>query len=620
YSEMLGRIQETDHSVPDPLDRWLYFTRTEQGKQYPIYCRREDHLEAREEVLLDPNELAVGQAYFRVGVYQVSPDHRLLAYSTDTAGSEIYTLRVKDLKTGRLLADEIPNTYYAVAWANDNRTLYYNTLDAAHRPFQVRRHTLGGEPAKDPVIYTEPDEAFRVGITRSRSKRFLFLGLTSSTSTEVRFKSAEGPEGEFRVVEPRRPKIEYFVEHHGEHFYIRTNTGDAKNFKLVKAPVADPGRARWRTLIPHSKTTVIEDVDAFENHLVVWRRDKGLKQIQITDLKSGESHNVSFAEPAYTIMQGRNPEFRTASLRFTYASLVTPASVYDYDMIARTRRLRKQQPVLGGYDPERYQSERIFARAGDGFEIPISLVYKKGFERDGQHPALLYGYGSYGATSEPFFSSDRLSLLDRGFVYAIAHIRGGSDVSRYAYEDGKLFKKKNTFTDFIACGERLVAEKYTAPDRLTILGGSAGGLLMGAVLNLRPDLFKAAIAKVPFVDVINTMLDASIPLTAQEYEEWGNPNDKKYYQYMKSYSPYDNVAAKPYPELLITAGLNDPRVAYWEPAKWTAKLRATKQGGQALLLKTNMGAGHGGASGRYDRLKETAFEYAFLLDRLGLGK
>jgi oligopeptidase B len=620
YSEMLGRIQETDTAVPERVDEWLYYTRTEKGKQYPIYCRRGDYLQAEEEVLLDPNELAIGKAYFRVGVFQVSPDHRLLAYSTDTAGSEIYTLYVKDLKTGKLSKDQIPRTYYSVAWANDNKTLYYNILDKAQRPYQIKRHTLGADPAKDPVIYSERDEAFRVDVERTRSHQYLFILLTSSTMSEIRYKSAAGPEGEFRVMEPRRAKTEYYADHRGDFFYIRTNAGDAKNFKLVKAPVADPGRAKWRTIITHSRSTVIEDIDAFEKHLVIWRRDQGLRQIQILNPDSGESHNVAFEEPAYTILPARNPEFKTATVRFSYASLVTPMSVYDYDMTTRKRQLKKQQPVLGGYDPAQYRTERIFAKAADGPDVPISLVYKKGFRRDGVHPTLLYGYGSYGATSEPTFSSDRLSLLDRGFVYAIAHIRGGADVSRYGYDDGKLFKKKNTFTDFIACAEHLIAEKYTSRERLAIFGGSAGGLLMGAVTNMRPDLFKVVVAKVPFVDVINTMLDATIPLTAQEYEEWGNPNDKRYYGYMKSYSPYDNVAAKQYPELLITTGLNDPRVAYWEPAKWTAKMRATKTGDQTLLLKTNMGAGHGGASGRYDRLKETAFDYAFILDRLGIGK
>ena len=620
YDEILGRIKETDLSVPEKIDRYLYYSRTEKGKQYPIYCRKEDRADAKEEVLLEVNELAKGHKYYRIGAFDVSPDHRLLAYSFDTNGSEIYMLRVKELATGQLLKDEIPNTYYSVEWANDNRTLFYNTLDKAHRPFEIRSHVLGTDAKDDKIVFQEPEEKYTVQISKTRSRAYLMLGISSTTSSEFRYLPADKPEGEFRVLEPRRKDVLYGVDHHSDHFYIRTNEGDAKNFKLMKAPVTDPSRKNWREVMPHNRAVMIEFVAAFRDHLVVARRVKGLRQVRVIHLATGKEHDIEFPEPVYTVFPARNPEFNTTTLRFSYMSLVTPQSVYDYDMDARTRVLKKQYEVLGGYDPGRYQSERIFAKAADGVEVPISLVYRKGMERNGKNPLLLYGYGSYGSPTEPFFSSDRLSLLDRGFIYALAHIRGSSDLGRYWYEDGKLLKKKNTFTDFIACAEHLVKEKYTSPDRLAAMGGSAGGLLMGAVVNLRPDLFRAVIAKVPFVDVINTMLDASIPLTAQEFEEWGNPAEKKYYDYMKSYSPYDNVAAKNYPHLLVTTGLNDPRVAYWEPAKWTARLRTLKTDNHLLILKTNLGAGHGGPSGRYERIKETAFDYAFLLDRLEVVK
>ena len=613
YDELLGRVKQTDLSVPELVDDWLYYTRTEEGRQYPIYCRKRDKRGAAEEILLDINALAAGREYFRIGVLKVSPDHSLLAYSADTDGSEVFTLRIKDLRTGGLLRESISNSGYSAEWANDSRTLYYNTLDKNRREFELRRHELGADPAADKIVRQELDEAFRLNLSKTRSRKYLLMTMESSVSTEVLFREADGQEREFRLLEPRRRDVKYYVEHHGDHFYIRTNE-DAVNFKLMRAPVADPSRRNWKTLMRHRKSVVIEEVEAFRGHLVVLRRDRALLRIGVIDLASGKSHDISFQEPAYTVSIGENPEFNSRLLRFTYMSPVTPPSVFDFDMATRKRALRKRAEVLGGYDPKRYTTERIHARARDGSRIPITLLYRKGLSRKGGNPLLLYGYGSYGITTEPSFSPDRFSLIDRGFVYAIAHIRGSADVSRYWYEDGKLTRKKNSFTDFIACAEYLVALGYTSRDRLAAMGGSAGGLLMGAVLNLRPDLFRAAIAKVPFVDVINTMLDATIPLTTEEYDEWGNPNTKKFYDYMKSYSPYDNVAAKPYPNLLVTAGLNDPRVGYWEPAKWVARLRALKTGGGLLLLKTNMGAGHGGASGRYDRIKDTAFDYAFLID------
>jgi oligopeptidase B len=615
YEELLGRVKQTDLSVPEKVDDWLYYTRTEEGRQYPIYCRKRDQRGAGEEILLDVNALAAGREYFRIGVVKISPDHSLLAYSTDTDGSEVFTLRIKDLRTGGLLRESISNVGYSAEWASDSRTLYYNTLDRNRREFELRRHELGADPGADKIVRQELDEAFRLNLSKTRSRKYLLMSMESSVSTEVLYREADGEDREFRLIEPRRRDVKYYVEHHGEHFYIRTNE-NAVNFKLMRAPVADPARKNWKTLMRRRKAVVIEEVEAFRGHLVVLRRDRALLRIGVLDLASGKSHDVSFREPAYTVSIGDNPEFNSRTLRFTYMSPVTPASVFDYDMSARKRAIRKRAEVLGGYDEKRYTTERIQARARDGARIPITLVYRKGLRRNGGNPLLLYGYGSYGITTEPAFSSDRFSLIDRGFVYAIAHIRGSSDVSRYWYEDGKLTRKKNSFTDFIACAEHLIAGGYTSPGRLAAMGGSAGGLLMGAVLNLRPDLFRAVIAKVPFVDVINTMLDATIPLTTEEYDEWGNPQTKKFYDYMKSYSPYDNVAAKPYPNLLVTAGLNDPRVGYWEPAKWVARLRALKTGNGLLLLKTNMGAGHGGASGRYDRMKETAFDYAFLIDSL----
>ncbi len=619
YQELLGRIKETDLSVPEKIDDYYYYTRTEEGKQYPIYCRKQGNLEAAEELLLDQNALSEGHEYLEVGVYKISPNHQLLAYSTDTTGGESYTLYIKDLNTGQLLADQIPNTYYSVEWASDNQTLFYTTLDAAKRPYKLYRHQLGSDPATDPLIYHETDESFFLDISKTRSKAYLLMELENINTSEVRYLEADQPTGDFNVVSPRQSELEYSVEHHGDQFFIVTNA-DAVNFKLMRASVNNPSRANWQEMIPHREAVKLDGVSAFQNHLVISEREDGLQKIRVRNLATDEEHAVAFPEPVYTVRQGRNPEFNTTTLRFNYASLVTPMSVFDYQMDARTRELKKQDEVLGGYDPSLYESERIFAKAADGTPVPISIVYKKGLTRDGGNPLLLYGYGSYGINSDPYFSSNRLSLLDRGFIYAIAHIRGGEEMGRAWYEKGKLLHKKNTFTDYIACAENLIAEKYTASDKLVIQGGSAGGLLMGAVTNMRPELFEIVVAKVPFVDVVNTMLDASIPLTVVEYDEWGNPNEKMFYDYIKSYSPYDNIEAKAYPHILVTAGLNDPRVHYWEPAKWTAKLRTLKTGDNWLLLKTEMGAGHGGPSGRYDYLKEIAFEYAFIFDLLGIDK
>jgi len=617
YKEMLGRIKETDLSVPEKIDDYYYYTRTEEGKQYSIYCRKKGSMDASEEILLDANVLGAGKPYFRIGAYKPSPNHQLVAYSTDTLGSETYTIQVKDLATGQLLKDEVPNTATSLEWINDNQTIFYTTLDEAKRPFKLFRHTLGDNPQNDPLIYHEKDEAFFLELSKTRSKEYLLMNLGSNTTSEVWYLKADGPAGEFEVIHPRQHEMEYSVEHWGNKFYIVAND-NAKNFKLVEAPLANPSKANWKDVLPHRLEVKVDGVDAFKNHLVVYEREAGLKRIRVMIQTTGLTHYVEFPEPVYNVNRAANPDFNTNILRFNYTSLVTPNSVFDYNMDTKARELKKQTEVLGGYDPKQYQSERIFASASDGVKIPISLVYKKGMVSNGKNPLYLYGYGSYGISSDPNFNSNRLSLLERGFIFAIAHIRGGGEMGRPWYENGKLLHKRNTFTDFIACAEHLIKEKYTSKENLAINGGSAGGLLMGAVTNLRPDLFEAVVAKVPFVDVMNTMLDPTIPLTVTEYEEWGNPNKKEFYDYMMTYSPYDNVSAREYPDLLITGGLNDPRVAFWEPAKWTAKLRALKKGSNGLLLKMNMGAGHGGASGRYDFLKEIAFEYAFVLDRLAI--
>jgi oligopeptidase B len=616
YAELRGRIKEDDDSVPVRQDDYYYYTRVVEGQQYPIYCRKHGSLEAAEEILLDQNLLAAGEAYCSLGTYSVSPNHRLLAYSVDTTGAEAYTLFIKDLATGELLPDRIDNTYYGVEWANDNRTLFYNVLDAAMRPYQLFRHTIGDDPASAQLVYHETDEAFFLWISKTRSEAYLLISLTSTTSSEVRFASADDPR-EFVVLQPRQPELEYSVEHHGERFLIVTND-QATNFKVVSAPVDNPGQAQWQDWLPHRPAVYIDDIDAFADYIVVYEREQGLQNIRISQPDGSDVRYVSFPEPVYTVKPGPNEMIDRATLRFTYTSLITPNSVVDYDLATGTWEIKKQQEIPSGYDSSLYHAERIWATAPDGAQVPISLASKRDLPRDGSNPAMLIGYGSYGMSYDPTFSTLLLSLLERGFVVAIAHIRGGSELGRAWYDQGKLQHKKNTFADFIACAEHLIAAGYTSSERLAISGGSAGGLLMGAVVNQRPELFKAAIAKVPFVDVINTMSDPSLPLTVIEYEQWGNPGEPAAYEYIRSYSPYDNVSAQGYPHMLVTAGLNDPRVSYWEPAKWVAKLRTLKTDQNLLLLKTNTDAGHGGASGRYDFLNEIAFDYAFLFQVLGI--
>jgi oligopeptidase B len=617
YQEMRGRIKETDLSVPERVDEYFYYSRTEAGGQYPIFCRRHGE-HGEEEILLDQNPLAAGHGYFRLGARAVSPDHRFLAYSVDTSGAEEFTLYIKDLATGQLFAENIVNTSHGVAWANDSRTVFYIVLDEAHRPCRLYRHLIGTNPSEDVLVYFEPDASFFMDISRTRSRAYLLLDIASHSTSEVRFVSADRPDDPFRIVQPRAPGIEYTVSHHGDRFFITTNDA-APNFRLVHAPVATPGRDHWSAVLPYRPEVKLDTTEAFREHLVVYERASGLRQIRVIDLVSADEHLISFPEPVYAVRAHDNPEFDTTLLRFTYTSLVTPNSVVDYDLAWRTWTVRKQTEVLGGYDPSLYRSERLFATAPDGTAVPISLVYRTPLALDGRRRLLLNGYGAYGLSYDPTFSSNSLSLLDRGFVVAIAHVRGGEEMGRAWYEGGRLLNKRNTFADFIAAAEYLIAAEYTSPDHLVISGGSAGGLLMGAVTNMRPELFRAVLAEVPFVDVVNTMLDASLPLTIIEYDEWGNPKDRAAYEYIRSYSPYDNVEAQDYPHMLVTAGLNDPRVAYWEPAKWTAKLRAKKTDENRLLLRTNMGAGHGGASGRYDYLREIAFKYAFLLDVLGAG-
>jgi oligopeptidase B len=617
YEEIRGRIQETDESAPVPHGGHWYFRRTVQGLQYPIHCRRKGMEAGPEHVLLDENELAEGHEYFRLGVLTVSPDHTKLAYSTDVTGAERYTLRVRDLDSGRDLADEIPNTYYGLAWSSDSRTLFYVRPDEIMRPFQLWRHVVGTDPAEDVCLYEESDERFYASVFRTRSGAFVVLSLESMVTSEVRVLDASQPEGELRIVEPRRQGIEYALDHRGERFVIVTND-EAPNFRLLEAPVDTPGREHWRELVPHREDVRLLGVDAFADYLALYERADALRRIRVVDPNTAEGESLEQPEPVYTTRPGENREFETNVLRFQYASLVTPPSVVDYDMSTGERIVRKTEPVLG-YRPEEYATERTWATAPDGERVPLSLVYRRDRPKE-PGPAFLLGYGSYEASSDPEFSSPRVSLLDRGFLVAIAHVRGGGELGRRWYEHGKLEHKRNTFSDFVACAEHLVEEGWTSPAQLAARGGSAGGLLMGAVVNMRSDLFGAVVAEVPFVDVVTTILDESLPLTVIEWEEWGNPTDPRFYELMKAYSPYDNVEAKDYPPMLVTAGLHDSRVAYWEPAKWVAKLRALKTDSNPLLLRTRLGTGHAGPSGRYERWREDAFVYAFVLDALGIGE
>jgi len=615
YNEMVSHIKETDVNVPYRWGNYFYYTRTEKGKQYPIFCRKKGSTEAPEEIVIDQNELAKGQKFMSIGLFVPSDDGNLLAYSTDNTGYRQYTLQVKDLRTGQLFSERIERVNN-LSWANDNKTFFYVTEDpVTKRSDKFFRHVLGND--KSDLVYEEKDELFDIGTGRSRDKAVIFLEAFSKTSTEVRYLLASEPNSELKVILPRQADHEYDVSYRNNLFYIRTNK-DAKNFRIVTAPVSDPSEKNWKEFVPHRPAVKVEGIDLFADHAVLSEWENGLQQLEVIDFKTNKHRSIEFPEPVYSVFLSENREFNTNVVRYSYNSLVTPDSTFDYDMNTGKSVLLKQTEVPGGFDRTNYKAERVFATASDGTRIPTSMVYRKGVKMDGSAPLLLYGYGSYGASIPPTFSSTRLSLLDRGVIFVIAHIRGGGELGEEWRQAGRMMNKMNTFTDFIASAEALIKMKYTSKDRLVIQGGSAGGLLMGAVSNMRPDLFKAVVSQVPFVDVLNTMLDASLPLTTSEYIEWGNPNDKPAFEYMKQYSPYDNIAKKDYPAMLVKVSLNDSQVPYWEGTKLVAKLRAMKTDSNPLLLKVNFGAGHGGSSGRYDALREIAFDYAFMLWQMGI--
>jgi oligopeptidase B len=617
YNEMLGHIKQTDTNVPYRQGNYFYYSRTEEGKQYPIFCRKKGNLDAPEEILVDVNELAKGQKFMSIGTFVPSDDGNLLAYSTDNTGYRQYTLQVKDLRTGQLFPEHIERVN-GVAWATDNKTFFYVTEDAVtKRSDKFFRHVVGSE--KSDLVYEEKDELFDIGVGRSRDNAVIFVEAFSKTSTEARYLRANDPNGTLKVIIPRAPEHEYDVDYRNDLFYIRTNKG-AKNFRIVTAPVSDPSEKNWKEFIAHRPEVKLDAISLFADHAVLSEWENGLQQLEVLDFKTNKRNRINFPEPVYSVGLTSNREFNTSVVRYGYNSLVTPYSVFDYDMNTGKTTLLKQTEVPGGFDRANYKSERVFATAADGTKIPMSIVYRKGVKLDGSAPLLLYGYGSYGISIPPTFSSSRLSLLDRGVIFAIGHIRGGGELGEEWRQAGRMMKKMNTFTDFIACAEALVKQKYTSKDRLVIQGGSAGGLLVGAVSNMRPDLFKAVVSQVPFVDVLNTMLDASLPLTTSEYIEWGNPNEKPAFDYMKTYSPYDNVTKQNYPAMLVKVSVNDSQVPYWEGAKLVAKLRALKTDNNPLLLKVNFGAGHGGSSGRYDALRETAFDYAFMLWQMGISE
>ena len=621
FDEIVGRIVKDDESVPVFYRGYWYYSRYEEGKEYAYNCRKKETMDGAEEILLDGPKLAEGHSYFAIGGSSVSPNNNIIVYGIDTVSRRQYTLRFKDLTTGIVFEDEIPETTGGAVWANDNKTIFYTKKDPTTlRSYRILKHTLGADYSEDVVVYEETDDTFSVGVGKSKSERFIMIGSHSTLSSETRFIDADKPDSEWTVVQPRQDDHEYHVSHYGDNFYIQTNA-DAKNFKLVKTSIESPSRENWVDVIPHRNDVLYEGTEIFEDFLVVAERKEGLTNIRVKSWDGSEDYYLEFNDPAYMAYVGSNPEFKSSTLRFGYTSLTTPHTTYEHSFADKSRTQLKQQKVLGGdFDPENYKSERLMVEARDGAMVPVSIVYRKDVKLDGSNPLLLYAYGSYGYSMDPGFSSTRLSLLDRGFVYAMAHIRGGSEMGRHWYEDGKLFKKMNTFNDFIDCGKHLVANNYTSPEHLYAMGGSAGGLLMGAVMNLEPELFNGVVAAVPFVDVINTMLDESIPLTTGEFDEWGNPKNADYFDYIMSYSPYDNVSHLNYPHTLITTGYWDSQVQYWEPAKWIAKLRDNKQDDNLLIMHCNMETGHGGASGRFARFKETAMEYAFLFMLEGIDK
>lgn len=612
YNEIVGRIKQTDVSVPYDYNGYSYFTKFEKGKEYPNYCRKKLTADSEEMTFLNGNKLAIGHSYFHIGDWEFSTDNSLLAYSLDTVSRRKYDIYFKNIESGKQYDEIISNTTGNVVWANDNQTVFYEVKDNTLRSYRIYKHKIGTSVESDILVYEEDDSTFDVEVYSTKSQKFIVISSESTLSTECRILDADNPDGDFRIFQTRIPKMEYSIDHQNGRFLVLTNH-EAVNFRLMEVDEKNTGIEDWKEIIPAREDVMVEEVDVFSSFFVVTERKNGLPKFRIFNTNDNSDHYLNFGEDDYYVESAANPEFSSHKLRYRYSSLKTPLTVYDYNMIDRKQAMLKQQEVVGGYNPDDYITERKYATVRDGVKVPISIVYKKGFEIDGKSPLVLYGYGSYGYSIESVFRSSRLSLLDRGFAYAIAHIRGGEELGRNWYEDGKMLNKKNTFFDFIDCGEYLVSENYTSPDRMFALGGSAGGLLVGAVVNYRPDLFKGVIAAVPFVDVITTMLDESIPLTTSEYDEWGNPNEKKYYDYMLSYSPYDQVEAKGYPAMLVTTGLHDSQVQYWEPAKWVAKLRDMKTDDNLLLLKTNMDFGHGGASGRFKQHKETALEYAFML-------
>ncbi len=619
YKEMLGRIKQTDLTVPYRLGNYWYFTRTEEGKQYPTYLRSKTQAGKDAEVLLDLNEMAKNYKYFAVGSFDVSDDGNLLAFSTDTTGYRQYALQIKDLRTGKILPDKIERVT-STEWSNDGKYLFVGQEDpVSKRTDKIWRHTVGTADVND-LVYEEKDVLFGVGIGRSRDKKMLFIGSYAKTMREYRYLSADNPTGEWKILTPRRENHEYSADFYNGDFYITTNK-DAENFKVVRAPLSDPGEKNWTDFIAHNPAIKVDDINFFKDYAVVSELENGLEYLKVMDLKTRRAPvRIATPESVYTMSNGTNPEFDTEAIRYSYASMITPNSTYEYNFKTGKSELLKQMEVLGGYDKTKYETQRVWAAARDGVKVPVSVVMKKGTKLDGKSPMLLYAYGSYGASMTPSFSSARLSLVDRGMIYAIAHIRGGSELGEKWRQEGRMFKKLNTFYDFIDSAKWLVANKYTASDRLVIQGGSAGGLLMGGVVNMSPETFHAAIVQVPFVDVMNTMLDASLPLTTEEWIEWGNPNEKAAWDYMIKYSPYENVKKQSYPNMLVEISLNDSQVPYWEGAKFAAKVREMKTDKNIVLLKTNMGAGHGGSSGRYDRLKEVAFDYAYALSQVGITK
>jgi len=616
YHEVVGRVQETDTSAPTFFKGWWLYTRTVEGLDYEIFCRRRNAMEAPEEVMLDGNELAKDHAYFELGYVERSPDENLVAYASDLDGSELHELKFRELSTGRDRDDVVRGVYYGAAWSADSTTFFYVKPDKAMRPYQVWRHRLGAAPESDVLVFQEDDERFEVNVELTKSERHIIITSASHVTSEVRFLRSDEPEAEPELVEARRDGVEYSVDHQGDRFLILTNDG-AVNFRLMAAPVASPGRSSWTELVPERPGVRLNFTDVHRGHVVFGQRSDGLQRLEVLNTQNGELHLVEQPDATYTAFPGSNPDYDSKVMRFFYTSLTAPWQAVDYDMDARDRTIVKEQPVRGGYNRDDYVTERLWATAPDGVRVPISIVYRKG-RAYGRSPLLLYGYGAYEQSNDPMFDSARLSLLDRGFAFAIAHVRGGGEMGREWYENGKLLKKRNTFDDFVACAEHLVAGGYTAPSCLAVRGRSAGGLLIGAVLNQRPDLFGCAIAQVPFVDALTTMLDDKLPLTVNEYDEWGNPQRREYYEYVRSYSPYDNVHRATYPAMLVTAGLNDPRVSYWEPAKWVARLRTANESDCPIVLKTQMGSGHMGPSGRYESWREEALVMAFVMTQFGI--